>query len=72
MQTSTQVALERRRRISKALKARWKHRREKIQNGLTLPAQSTEPSPVDNIGDAAKAIIMAAQVLRAVSIGMKL
>ena len=59
-----------RKRLSKALKARWKHRREKIQNG-SLPVLEPE-TQTDNMGDAARAIVMAAQVLRAVAVGMKI
>jgi len=68
---STHISASGRRRISKALKARWKHRREKIQNG-SLPVLDHPETRTDNMGDAARAIVMAAQVLRAVAVGMKI
>ena len=67
---STHISASGRRRISKALKARWKHRREAIQNG-NLPVLEPE-TQTDNMADAARAIVMAAQVLRAVAVGMKI
>jgi hypothetical protein len=55
------------RSIAKAQKLR--REREKAQlNGMTAP----QAAPTDSIGESARAILVAAQVLRSVSVGLKL
>lgn len=56
-----------RRKMSMAQQAR---RRRELLNGISAPQE--QPQPIDPMGEAAKAIIVAAQVLRSVSVGLKL
>lgn len=55
------------RRAQKTRRQRERREREAMLNGAT-----TIQKPTDNIGESAKAIILAAQVLRSVSVGLKL
>lgn len=56
----------------KMRRQRERREKERLLNGTAPLAQAEPQQPQDNLGDSARAIIMAAQVLRSVSIGMKL
>lgn len=61
--------------LAKAMRKSWARRATQKGKELLNGAITSTPNPeqpTDNMGDTARAIIMAAQVLRSVSLGMKL